>query len=200
MVGRPRDGFSILERSEKAFEEESKVDLSGRLGLASNHITFGEGLLLSGRVGEALGKFRAALTEYEQMAALPGADASSRTALAIAHLDIASALSLGGDRAAASAEFRHAIEITEPLAKSGNEQARYTLANAYSGLADLTARGGTRQDLVQAQELYKQSLEVWKTIPNPGALTPGGYLAGDPRNTAHALDSCNARLAKLNRS
>lgn len=199
MVGRPQDGFSILEQSEKAYEEESKVDLSGRVQLASNRITFGEGLLLNGRVGEALGKFRAALTEFEQIATLPVADASSRTNLAIAHLDIASSLSLAGDSTSASVEFRRTIEIAQPLALPSNEQARYTLANAYSGLADLTARGGTRQHLVQAQELYKQSLEVWKTIPNPGALTPDGYLAGDPRKTARALDSCNARLARLSR-
>ncbi len=200
MVGRPREGFSMLERSEKAFEEESKVDLSGRAGLASNRITFGEGLLVNGRVREALGKFREALADYEQIATLPGAVASSRTNLAIAHLDIASALSLAGDSTSASVEFRRTIEIAQPLALPSNEQARYTLANAYSGLADLTARSGTRQDLMRARELYKQSLEVWKTIPNPGALTPDGYLAGDPRKTTRALDSCNARLAMLNRS
>jgi tetratricopeptide (TPR) repeat protein len=200
MVGKPRDGFSMLERSENAFERESKVDLSGRLGLASNHITFGEGLALNGRVSEALIKFRAALADYEQIAALPGADDSARTNLAIAHLDIASALSHTRERAPASAEFHRAIEIAGPLAKAGNPQARYALADAYSGLATLAAHDGTRQDLVQAQGLYLQSLEVWRTIPNPGALTPGGYLAGDPRKTARALESCNARLAKLNRT
>ena len=200
MVGSPHDGFSILEQSEKAYEQESKVDLSGRLGLASNHITFGEGLLLNGKIGEALGKFRAALAEFEQLATLPGADSSSRTNLAIAHLDIASALSQAGDRSSAAEEFHRAIEISEPLAKTGNAQARYTLADACSGLANLEARDNTPEDLSRAQGLYQRSLEVWKTIPNPGALTPDGYLAGDPRKTARALDSCNARLAKLRHS
>jgi len=182
------------------FEQESKVDLSGRIGLASNRIRFGEALARNGRVSDALDKFRAALADLEQMAALPGADDSARTNLAIVHLDIASALSHTGERAPASAEFHLAIEIAGPLAKAGNAQARYTLADAYSGLATLAAHDGTRQDLTEAQGLYHQSLEVWKTIPNPGALTPDGYLAGDPRKTARALESCNARLAKLNRS
>ena len=200
MVRKPRDGYSVLERSERVFEQESKVDLSGRIGLASNRIRFGEALARNGRVSDALDKFRAALADFEWIGTLPSAGPSVRTNLAVVHLDIASALSQAGDRPSASAEFRRTIQLVQPLAMPSNEQARYTLANAYSGLADLTARGGTRQDLVQAQELYKESLEVWKTIPNPGALTPDGYLAGDPRKTARALESCNARLAKLNRS
>ncbi len=198
MVGQVREGVSSLEEAERVFERESGAgSLSARYQLAVYRIWFGEGLTHNGRVLEALGKFRAALADLEQMAALPAANATNRTNLGVAHLDIASALSQSGDRASASVEFRRAIEIAQTLAQAGNEQARYTLADAYSGMANLAAFGSTREDLAQAQTLFGQSLEVWKTIHNPGALSPGGFAIGGPEQTARALDACKARLAKL---
>ena len=198
MVGRVREGVSRFEEGERVFERESGGGLlPARYQLAVYRILFGEGLAHSGRVREALGRFRAALPDLEQMAASPMANASSRANLAVAHLDIASALSQSGDRASASAEFRRAIEISQPLAQAGNEQARYTLADAYAGLANLAAHGSTREDLAQAQTLFAQSLEVWKTIHNPGALSAGGFATGGPEQTTRALNASRARSAKL---
>lgn len=198
MAGQVGEGVSTFDQAERLFERKIASGLlPARYQLAVYRLWFGEGLARNGRVGEALEKFRAAQPDLEIMAALPTTNASSLTNLATAHLDIASALSQAGDQAVASLEFHRAIEIAEPPATAGNQQAQYTLADAYSGLARLAARGSTREDLAQAQALFGQSLTIRKAIHNPGTLSPGGFATGSLGDTARALDACNARLAKL---
>ena len=194
MEGSLREGLATLERSERVFEQAGTRGTADVAALALNRIAVGEGLARNGRDREAVEKLRWALSTLEPMATPP---VGGRPTLAAAHLDLASALSHTGDHAPASVEFHRAIELAQPLAQAGNEQARYTVADAYSGLASLVALGGTREDLAQAQDLFGQSLEAWKTVHNPGALSPGRFATGSPRETARASDACKARLAKL---
>ncbi len=198
MAGRVSEGVSTFEQSERVFERKiARGSLAARYQMAVYRLWCGEGLARNGRVGEALEKVRGALPDLEKMAALPTANARSLTNLATAHLDIASALSQAGDRSAASLEFHRAIETAQPSATAGNQQAQYTLADAYSGLANLAALGNTREDLTKAQALFGESMAIWKTIHNPGTLSPGGFATGSLGHTTRALDACNARLVKL---
>jgi tetratricopeptide (TPR) repeat protein len=69
--------------------------------------------------------------------------------------------------------------------------ALYAAADAYSGLGNVAAaRAHKTQDHAarlalenSARRAYADSLNVWKQIPSPSAISPNGYLVGEPRQT-----------------
>ena len=194
MAGSAREGLSLLEQAERFFEQESLGPAADPTAVLASRIAVGEALARNGRDREAVEKFRAALSTAEQINARMQVNQTDAPAV---HLEIASALSHAGDRAEASEEYQRAIKMAQPLAQAGNEQARYTVADAYSGLADLTLRGATNDRFAQAEYLSGQSVEVWKTIHNPGALSPGGFSTAGPLKATRTLEACKTRMASL---
>jgi tetratricopeptide (TPR) repeat protein len=116
-----------------------------------------------------------------------------------------------GKRDQASQEYQRALKIAESIASANPNilEAQYSLADAYSGLAELSQMQAS--DLSQpvqqhirywnqAKSYFQHSLDVWKRIANPGARTPVGFACGDPKLVARKIAQSDAALAKLQSS
>lgn len=96
--------------------------------------------------------------------------------------------------------FQRALTLAEPHAESPhpNEEALYTVADAYTGLGDVEAAravaskppSARMQHVNQARSWYERSLKTWKQVQEPSLLSPGGYDSIPP-------SAVKQRVAKL---
>jgi hypothetical protein len=110
----------------------------------------------------------------------------------------------------AAAEYRNAVEIARPLAiaEPRTPLPWYSVADAYFGLGELSRIAAQhsaehaetqRQQWSEARGWYQQSVDAWRHIPNPGAVSTAGFTVGNPRQAALSLALCDTQLARLMR-
>lgn len=84
--------------------------------------------------------------------------------------------------------------------------AQYVLAGAYGGLGRLSetlaynrrsSQGNQLQDWTEAQHWYRQSLNSWQRIADPGERTPTGLACGNPTKIARSLARVKVAILKL---
>src|SRR4029077_12467614 len=104
--------------------------------------------------------------------------------------------------------YQQAISGVESLALAApaNHQAQYALADAYSGMGDVSLKQAdgksvalsTRTDSYkQARSWFEKSWAVWMQVNNPGRISPGGFDTTGPSVVADKLANCNAELKQL---
>jgi tetratricopeptide (TPR) repeat protein len=96
----------------------------------------------------------------------------------------------------AYSEYQEALGILGPVASRSIPalETRYQLVIAYAGLGDIAVvrsrseAGFERQQaLNQARAWYKRAVDVGNLIPNPTAVTPGGFDTRSPKQIAASL-------------
>jgi len=96
----------------------------------------------------------------------------------------------------AYSEYQEVLGVLGPVASRNVAvlEAKYQLMNTYAGLGDIavarsrSAAGVERQQaLSQARAWYKRAVDVGNLIPNPTAMTPGGFDARSPKKIAASL-------------
>jgi serine/threonine protein kinase/tetratricopeptide (TPR) repeat protein len=166
--------------------------------LAGSHIWTGELLARSGKTSEALGYYRKGVADFRaQLRQLPSG-CYYGAGLAASHNKIGDMLAKMGRASEAAAEYQSALEIAKPLtlAKPRNFLPWYAVADAYFGLGELSRIAAQhsagqvekqRQQRSEARDWYKQSVEAWRHIPNPGLIDSAGFTVGNPKQAARAL-------------
>ena len=181
-----------------------------RSNLAQHRVAEGETL---GRMGDAAGalqSYKEARSFYGGLARLDEQNLDARLNAAAADAKIAATLFWLGQFDEARETYRRALQVSEPPAGSNppNQQAQYTLADAYSGLGDVAMylAGRTKYPIKQlsywreASSWYEKSLGIWHAIPNRSVVSPAWFDVGDPAQVANHLAVCKAALEKLNSS
>lgn len=156
----------------------------------------------------ALGKFQEARAIYKSLfdAGFDSAFHGACTAECSEKMGEASALA--GNAQGAADYFHQALTIAERLisANSGDVNALYVAADAYSGLGDLSFKkagqpGQTaslrKANWTEARSWYAKSLAAWHRIEHPNRSAMNGFDVGDPAQVARNLHQCEATLARF---
>jgi eukaryotic-like serine/threonine-protein kinase len=109
---------------------------------------------------------------------------------------------------AAEASFKKAVSLVNEATKAShpNMQALYTLADAYTGLGDVEASHAfdprlKRDDRVQHTQQstiwYRQSMEVWRRVPEVGRVSPDAFDCVPPAAVARRLSQSEANVQKV---
>lgn len=162
-------------------------------------------------IGEAQAgthRFAEALKSYQQAAAILSRDEANyddaRCDLAMVQTKIGNMLVRLGKLKEADAEYVKALEKANlPFSLEHTDiPSLYAAAEAYAGRGDValaeaqtTSRSESRSRLIKDALLhYRDSLDVWKHVPNPAAYGPNGYRARGPGEVTQRLAECEDRL------
>jgi eukaryotic-like serine/threonine-protein kinase len=211
--GNERSGLVMFNRAVHMFEAQLARDpayTEPRYGLAASHIWMGEAFTRTGNRAQALQSYGRGLVGSEQLA-LYSAGTSTQAVCAGLRAKIGFLLAKMGKRDQASEEYQRAREIAESITSANPNilEAQYSLADVYSGLAELSQmRASDLSQPVQqqirywseARSYFQHSLDVWQRIHNPGARTPVGFACGDPTRLARELDRCGRAILKVRAS
>lgn len=165
----------------------------------------------AGDVYSAAGERAVALRNYRQSAdivaqsrAADPANADARLRLAAIMNSEAAMLASLRDTTAAAATYQEALQLAHPDigGPHPNEQALYSTADSYSGLGQAeallagsaTSRAAQREHWQKACSLYRQSLDVWKSVKEPAPISPDGYHATTPNTISRQLALCEHAL------
>lgn len=204
--GHYAEGSAMLKKAIPAYEKERSSD-PGNLDIP--HV-----LALSytwqGEISARTGNPRAALEDYRKaIATLEGAndhkDANTQGELAVSYTKLASSLLKSGDLQGAAAAGKKAVDIIQPVTSAKNPPALYVSADAYYAMGEI-ARGmavGSAPDQqrrywTEARDWYQKSQDMWRQIPNPGAVSPSGYPCGNLHEVANAIALSDHALRKAN--
>lgn len=165
--------------------------------LGHNQIWMGEALLKQGKEALAVQSYRKSIASLETLKG-SASNASIQGDLAAAHLQLARALVERRERLAAYSEYRAAMTIAEPLvaANPPSLAARYTVADAYFGMGQLARAGDLDfsafgpSNPVTACDWYRKSSEMWRKIPNPGAISSSLKPCGNFAEVEKQLVKC----------
>jgi eukaryotic-like serine/threonine-protein kinase len=211
--GEQTSGLVMFDRAVHMFEAQLARDpayTEPRFCLAASRIWMGEAFNRTGNTALALQSYEKGLAGWEPLALNSGgtgieaacAGIRARTGFLMAKI---------GKRGQAFEDYRRALKIAESIASANPNilEAQYSLADAYSGFAELSQmRASDNSQPVQQQIRYwnearsnfQHSLDAWKKIPNPGARTPVGFACGNPKFVAREIAQSDAALAKLQSS
>jgi hypothetical protein len=114
-------------------------------------------------------------------------------------------LTQSGDLKGAVEMLNKALELARPEATSShsNEQALYSTADSYAGLAEIEAdlaadtsltRGKRIEHWTQASSLAERSLKTWAQVKEPGTISPDGFDCIPPSVLAQRLVRYKAAL------
>jgi eukaryotic-like serine/threonine-protein kinase len=109
---------------------------------------------------------------------------------------------------AAEASFQKAVSLVKEAAKAShpNMQALYTLADACTGLGDVEAARALDRHLTPAARLqhrqqsatwYRQSVEVWRRVPEVGRVSPDAFDCVPPATVVRRLAQAEASAQKV---
>ncbi|HVI08068.1 MAG TPA: protein kinase [Candidatus Binatia bacterium] len=203
--GDSRKGLLLLHRAEKMFEAQVQRDPSysePRWYLQWTLIWTGEALGRRGDTAEALQNYRKVLVEWEQ------AEGPFLQSIAAGiHVKIGEQMAKSAPQEAAQ-EYERALAILQQVASKNPNmlEVQYAMAGSYAGLGDLSCKralgfknqaGRRLSDWTEARDWYQRSASAWQQIQNPGAITPIGFICGNPSKIAAALAECDAQLEKL---
>jgi tetratricopeptide (TPR) repeat protein len=212
-LGRLGEGLAMI-RSAIALDKQllSLDPKQAVLGsnLAQHRVAEGETL---GRMGDAAGalqSYKEARSFYGGLARLDKQNLDARLNASATDGKIAATLFRLGQFDEARETYRRVLQVSEPPAGSNppNQQAQYTLADAYSGLGDVAmyVAGRTKYPIKQlsywreASSWYEKSLGIWHAIPNRSVVSPAWFDVGDPAQVANHLAVCKAALGKMKSS
>ena len=142
------------------------------------------------RPGAAISDLEQARSIYE---ALFKAGAMSHANVAACYVKLGEAAGEARDDANAADYFHQAVAIAEPLASAQppDLDALYAVADAYSGLGELSVKGAKRAhrklDWIEAQSWFQKSLSTWTRIEHPNHTAPNSFQVGDPVLVAQEL-------------
>ena len=213
ILGNQKSGVVMFNRAVYMFEAQLARDpayTEPRYGLAASHIWMGEAFTRTGNTAQALQSYERGLAGSEQLA-LHSEGTSTQAVCAGLRAKIGFLQAKMGKRDQASEEYQHALSIAESIASANPNilEAQYSLADAYSGLGELSQMQALylSQPIEQqirywseARSYFQQSLDVWQRIHNPGARTPVGFACGDPKFVAREIAQSDAALTKLQSS
>jgi tetratricopeptide (TPR) repeat protein len=170
-MGKIGEGLSLLERA-------ATLPHLNPESTATIHLWTAEALARKGDVPGTLKQAQEAISDFA-MATAPGAHQANASAnLAAARIMMGSALMRLRKQEQANTEFRTALDDSVELAGKGNEQAKFTVAEAKYRLGLLAATEGRSGE---AREWYASSSDAWKLVRNPGAITPNGWAFDGPK-------------------
>jgi tetratricopeptide (TPR) repeat protein len=109
---------------------------------------------------------------------------------------------------AAEASFRKALSLVDQASKAShpNMQVLYTLADAYTGLGDVEASHASDlrlkrevrvQRWQQSATWYRQSVDVWRRVPEVGRVSPDAFDCISPAAVARRLSQAEANVQKV---
>jgi serine/threonine protein kinase/tetratricopeptide (TPR) repeat protein len=213
ILGNQKSGVVMFNRAVYMFEAQLARDpayTEPRYGLAASHIWMGEAFTRTGNTAQALQSYERGLAGSEQLA-LHSEGTSTQAVCAGLRAKIGFLQAKMGKRDQASEEYQRALSIAESIASANPNilEAQYSLADAYSGLAELSQMQASdfsqpvQQQIrywSEARTYFQHSLDAWKGIPNPGARTPVGFACGDPKLVAREIAQSDAALARLQSS
>jgi serine/threonine protein kinase/tetratricopeptide (TPR) repeat protein len=205
-----RSGLVMFNRAIHMFEAQLARDpayIEPRFCLASTQIWMGEAFARTGNTAQSLQNYQQGLAGWDPLAfQLKGS--SAQAVSAGLHTRLGFLLMKTGKRDQASEEAQRGLNIAQTIIAANPNilEAQYVLADAYSGLAELSRMQAfevsqTPQQQIrywsEARSYYQRSLDAWKGIQNPGARTPVGFACGNPRKVAQQIAKCDAALARL---
>ncbi len=213
MLRNQRSGLVMFNRAIHMFEAQLARDpayIEPRFCLAASHIWMGEAFARTGNTAQALSSYQTGMAGWEPLT-LHDEGTSSQAVVAGLRTKISLLLAKMGKREQASENAERGLKIAQAITAANPNilEAQYVLADAYSGLADLSelqASDGSQPAQQQirywneARGFYQRSLDAWKAIENPGARTPVGFACGYPRKVAQEIAKCDAALARLRAS
>jgi tetratricopeptide (TPR) repeat protein len=161
----------------------------------------------SGRNVDALDAYQRALTAFLQVSTTNKTDVQARLSAAATYNRIASVLAKSKRREDAIAAYEKSLTFAEEFASLNppNESAVYAAADAYAGLGSAFVQrareertsSNQSEKWAEARSWFRRSLNSWQQIRNPGAMSPNGFFAGDPKEPARGLADCDAALTEL---
>jgi hypothetical protein len=112
------------------------------------------------------------------------------------------------DIPAAVSAYQKAVELAAPevAAKSPNEEALYSTADSFAGLAqaEMILASVHRQTIQnkmshwdQARQWCERSIGIWDRIKEPGKASPGGFECTPKFEVAQRLARCKEALVHL---
>jgi tetratricopeptide (TPR) repeat protein len=210
MLGDPSRGLALIERAEKMLEADVARDpayVETRESLGTVRVWIGDVFARRGDSVQALENYQKGLPVLQKL----GDDtkwARYQSEAAIAHARIGSVMEKMRRSDQAAEEYRAALDIVEPItnAHPHTVDAQYAAAEIYADLGKLSQQlaSDTRrtpqqrlQDWKDAKAWYQRSLDAWRDIQSPVAMTPSGFACGNPRAVAAMIATCDAALARL---
>jgi tetratricopeptide (TPR) repeat protein len=203
----------MFNRAIKMFEAQLARDpayIEPRFCLAASHIWMGEAFARTGNAAQALPSYQRGLAGWEPLS-LHFEGTGIQAVIAGLRTRIGFLLAKMGKRDQASEEAWRGLKIAGSITAANPNilEAQYTLADAYSELAELArmqasdvSQSPQRQIQYwnEARSYYQRSMDAWQRIHNPGARTPVGFACGNPRKVAQQIANCDAALARLRSS
>ena len=201
-------GLSMIEKAIPILEKEhngdpANTDIPHVLALA--YVWQGEVSIRTGIPPEASEAYRKAIAVLESSSDLK--DANTQGELACSYTKLASSLTRIGDLQEASTASKKALDIIQPLASAKNPPALYVSADANYVMGEVeraiavhSAVDQQRQHWIEARDWYQKSQDAWRQISSPGAVSPAGYLCGNPREVANAIVFCDRALRNGSRA
>ncbi|HEX8816038.1 MAG TPA: serine/threonine-protein kinase [Terriglobales bacterium] len=207
--GKPVQGLPLIQQAISMEQGIMRLDpnrIEYRTWMAVFRVAEGEALSRLGRRQEALASFVAAKDYYEGVAQSDPRDEDERLSGLATDEKIAATLLRLGKYDHAKEIFQRVIDASSPDAAQvpPKQQAQYTLAEAYSGLADawlhLAMANGDPASVsgyrAQAISKYRESLRVWNTVPNPSRISPNGFDMAGPGKVERQLATWTGVPAK----
>ena len=201
-IGKYSEAAAMLNEAIPVAEKEHRSDPSNTdipHSLALDYIWQGEILLQTGRAREASDACKTAIAVLES--AKDVRDAGTQIELAAAYTRLASSLVKTGDFPEADAKSKKAIAIIQVLTSVKDPPALYAIADTYYLAGELaravalrSAADERRQHWMEARDWYQKSLDSWRQISNPGAVSPDGWPCGNSRKVANAVAICDRVL------
>jgi tetratricopeptide (TPR) repeat protein len=180
-MGKIGEGLSLLERA-------AMLPHLNPGSAATIHLWTAEALARKGDVPGALEQAQQAESDFAKGAMSGAGQANDSANQAAARIFVGSALTRLRKEEQAGSEFRTALDDSEKLAADGNEQAKFTIAEAKYRLGLLAVKQGRSSE---ARELYATSSDAWKSVRNPGAISPNGWAFDGPRMVERELGGCH---------
>ena len=168
-AGRMAEGLDLLRKAANMPHQDVTA-------LAAIHLWTAEALWRRGDVPGALQEGRQALPDFNITANA-----------AAARIMIGSALARLKKNEEAAAQFHNALSDASQHSAAGNEEAKFTVAEANYGLGLLAAKEGHGSE---AREWYTRSLNAWKEIRNPGAMSPNEWEFDGPGKVQSEVAKC----------
>jgi len=201
-TGKYAEGRAMIGNAIPVLEKEhsgnpANSDIPHVLALA--YIWQGEIAMRTGKVRDASGAYKKAIAVLESAQDLK--DASTQIELASSYTKLASSLLRTGDLPEAGATSKKALDLIQPLASVKGPPALYVSADTYYVIGEIartmaahSAGDPQRQHWMEARDSFQKSLDTWRQISSPGAVSPDSYPCGSSREVANALAICERDL------
>ena len=208
-IGEKREALSAINEAMNLSSELVKLDpknIEFRSVQAGAYYTAGDISRRFGDVTQALHYYRESWSLNLRISTEDPNNVDGRLRLAALSNSVGEMLTRSQDLNEASKMYNKALELAIPEATSShpNEQALYSAADSYTGLAEIEAALAADTSLArerriehwtQAVSLAERSLKTWAQVKEPGVLSPDGFDCVPPSVVAQRLVKYKAALA-----